>query len=245
MALGPMSLIAYAPIALDQGATGSCEGHSHAVAIYTAMFARGVVPAYLPSPADMYRLARCIERDGAAAPLRDTGTESAYICAALNVWGTRPMGPPVQDPCDANPRNSDASILTICDEPSFADLEVDRHGIIVGQYACDGGMLTDRNAAVQTSLAKNAPVTIGGFVDSAYMRWEPTDGVYQRASEYDPHGGGHSQVILAWRVNAGGRPEYQIQNSWGVEWCDAGRIWVSEMFVRDADELTCMDVRLL
>lgn len=227
---------------VDQGGTGSCEGCSHAAGLYVAMAAAGTPLPWLPSQDGAYKVARCIERGGANRSLEDSGTESSYVCLGFNLWGIRAMGLRAQDPGDAAPRNSDCSVLTVNDEPTLSELEADAQNVFVGQYNAEGTDHGSRIAAVNLSLSRGYPCTVGGFVDTDYMRWEPTDGVYEWADTKDPDGGGHSQLIIGNRINSAGSFEYLILNSWGA-WCQNGRIWVSQQFILDADEITALHVR--
>ena len=49
---------------LDQGPTSSCTGHAHATAIAATAAATGIALPWVPSPDDLYKLGRCIERGG-------------------------------------------------------------------------------------------------------------------------------------------------------------------------------------
>jgi hypothetical protein len=226
---------------LDQGGTGSCEGNSHVAGIYVAMAAAGDPLPWMPSADGAYKVARCIERGGAKRSLKDDGTESSYVCLGFNLWGIRRMGAPVQDPGEPARRNSDCSVLTINDEPTLLELEAAALNVFVGQYNAEGEDNKSRINAVNLALSRGYPCTIGGLVDTNYMRWEPADGVYQRVVD-DPDGGGHSQLIIGNRINNVGLFEYLILNSWG-SWCQNGRIWVSQEFILDADEITALHVR--
>jgi hypothetical protein len=231
----------------DQGGEGSCEGHGHAQGIWATFNAAGAPLSWVPSPNGLYVGGRIMDRKLAGLPntatLQDIGTVSTSVCQWMNLYGIEPMRcASVRDPEDAAPRFSDCSAATVNKEPDFVELETESQNIFVGQYSCEGVDDASRLAAVNLSLSLRIPPAIGGFVDTNYMRWEPSDGVYQRANRNDPKGGGHCQLITGVRMNAKGLFEYRIRNSWGP-WCDGGFIWVSQQFILDADELTAMAVR--
>lgn len=239
----PVSWDSIAGIALDQGGHGACEGHSHSKGLRMALQIAGTPLAWDPSPDGLYKIARCIERNGRKVALTDSGTESAYICMGINLWGVHPMGGPVQDPDDSGPRNSDVNNTSVNAEPTYVELEKDSESLFIGQYSAEGTSAATRLAAVNLALSKGYMPTIGGDVDSAYMGWEPSDGVYPGCNPKDIQGG-HSQLIIANRISIVNSAEYdyQILNSWGP-WCDRGRVWVRQKFILDAMEITAMSVR--
>ena len=245
-----VSMIEWACPVLDQGGIGSCGPHAATAALWTALNAAGTPLPWIPSQADLYRLARCIGRGGPRPnglwnPLADGGVMPAWLFAALNSFGCRPMKvPTVRDPEDPWARKSDCSLAGLNDEPMFNDVREDAVNMFGGQYQIDGTPSV-RGAGVRVSLAHKLPPIVCSFVDTKYMHWTPEQGPYNMPDYEDPDGGGHAQMIVAAKHDPKHGYLYLIQNSWGVTWCDAGRVWVTEAFLGQADDLDATAFRRL
>lgn len=78
------------PGILDQGLTGSCEGHAHASGFTLGAAIRGA-PVALRSPIALYTMARILGeapgQDGELLGLVDEGTEPSLILQAATMWG--------------------------------------------------------------------------------------------------------------------------------------------------------------
>ncbi|GAC1581647.1 MAG: hypothetical protein NVS3B7_16790 [Candidatus Elarobacter sp.] len=225
------SLLAKAPAVMDQGsgpnATSACTGHAVSVALKATL---GDLLPFVPSPADIYKLGRCIDRlpyfDGSFSPLDDHGTAPNAVIRAVGEWGIRPMRAPTPDG-----RYSDADAATINAEPDFLDLQRDSLLLAVGAYA-----VPPTPEAVRTAIAAGYAVTaaIEGSAD-----------VVQR------YGGGviasigtrHDHYIALIEFDADG--SFTGQNSWGAGWGEGGRFRLAEGALVQCGDLYAFDVRLL
>ena len=234
------SLVGHAPAVMDQGQSGSCEGCGWACGITTHCTAIGEPLDFVASPEGIYTPARCIERaafpEGPAEPLGDDGTDSHAVIRALGSYGVRPMRAPTPDG-----RYCDCYAPTINAEPSLTDLELADKTRLFGAYEITGDQAT-RAAAIRSCIAAGIPVVIETFVDTAYMSLG-RGVVVDSCDRADPHGGGHCQVILAYRTRPDGASEFLIRNSWSQDWADEGSVWCTEAFIASAWNLYAVDVR--
>lgn len=138
-------------------------------------------------------------------------------------------------------RYSDANPATVNDEPSLTDIEVADKTRFVGAYAVTGDK-AEKAALVRALLAARVPVVIESFVDSAYERLG-SGVVVDHCDQHDPKGGGHCEVILAYKTAADGSTLFLVRNSWSRFWGDDGSVWVTERFLDEAWALYAVDVR--
>lgn len=105
------------PGILDQGQTGSCEGHAHASGFTLARAIRGA-PIALRSPIALYTMARIMGEtpgaDGELPPLVDDGTEPSLVLQAAQTWGA---------PAASDWGNYPADPATINRPPNLGELE--------------------------------------------------------------------------------------------------------------------------
>lgn len=234
------TLVGHAPAVMDQGQTSGCEGHGWAVGITTHCAAIGDPLGFVASPASIYTPARCVERatfpTGPAEPLGDNGTDSPAVIEALGSYGVRSIAAPTPDG-----RYSDITPENVNAEPRLDELEAADHTRLVGAYALPADQ-AGRIAAIRACIAAGVPVIIETFVDSAYEALGPGV-VVDHCDPTDRNGGGHCQVILAYRTTAAGATECLVRNSWGIGWADEGAAWATERFVGEAWSLYAVDVR--
>lgn len=234
-------LEAWAPPIFDQGPTGSCTAHGLAGAVFTALAKAGTPLPWVPSPDGLYKCTRGIARANTTLPsgglpeFTDGGAELADAIAAGAEWGIHQMG---RRPSDG--RNSDCDTPTINDEPNLEKLEEAATTLVTGEYRIDpqAGNASDLLAA---SLVGGFPLYDGFFVDGAFEALTPVQ-VAPAPNESDPNGGGHATYLGGYRTNLGKR-EFRLTNSWG-DWCDGGRCWVSEAWIRNTWEIWVCDVTL-
>lgn len=221
-----VDLSRFAPAVMDQGQTGSCEGHSTAGAIFTTLAAQGKPLPWVPSPAGIYTLARCIDRGASLdAPLQDVGTETPSVIHAIAEYGIRPIGELQFG------RYSDVSEAPalLNAEPQLDELEADAKTLAIGAYRITSAG-SARETDVKLALAAGFAVRIDSFVDTAFENWSAGDAPFGVPNESDPNGGGHALYILGYT------PDYYIvRNSWGQSWGNQGNIQVSHAFVQQAD----------
>lgn len=219
-----------APAIFDQGNVGSCWAHSTSRQVSSAMTILGKPLGFVPSPDDLYRIARAMMRaqfNGGRGALTDSGTDPSVGMQVLSLFGVRAMRGPTSDG-----RNSDCAEATVNDEPNLADLVQDAKHVLVGDYG-----ITSAHAQRVLDLKRalvHRPVTLGFFCDTAFENWRKGDAPYGAPKNpNDPEGGGHDVAVDGYDTLSNGKTVFIIANSWGTEWGDHGRILVSEDFITD------------
>ena len=230
------SVAGYLPRVMDQGQTSGCVGHALAAAAWTACAfaaARGSGKAlpFVPSPAGIYTLARCLERLDYARPLEDSGSIPGDAIASLVSWGVRPIQP-LPD------RYSDVDPATVNDEPKILDLEADSASVLVGAHPISTTGLA-RTLEVQVALAAGYPVALsvpGG--SDAFQAY--TGGILDAIDAPTDH-----YVLLSGYERIDGNLVFRGRNSWGEGFGEGGDFLVTEAFVeRSTADLYAMSVRL-
>lgn len=225
------SLTAFAPRIFDQGQTGSCVGHSRARGIFTARAAAGHPLTFVPSPVDLYRLARCYERDNWADPIADEGSDPVDTIDAAATFGVRPMGPMAQDG-----RYSDAEPATVNDMPGFGDLEIDREFRLLDDYQIkDFG--TSRIQLVKRAIAAKLPVCLDVAGGSKQFQNYGGGVLHGDNSQLD-----HYVILLGYQTNADGTTTFEGHNSWGLDWGMIGAFLADESLVqKSSDLIVCVE----
>lgn len=234
-----IDLRTWAPNVMDQGQTGSCTGHGTSTALATAF--AGARPIFIPSPAEIYRNARAIDRvfllGKPSAPLSDIGAEPNQVRRAIEEFGIRPTRAPAPDG-----RNSDADSSTIDDEPTLADVEVEVLNVPVGIYGIEshdtGRALPDIVTAVRQALSSGYPVCFGIYVDTGFENWTPSKGPVTALNQMDPDGGGHWLCCLGYTTQPDGSTHFLGRNSWGIEWGDQGDFTFTDAFLAQCTDIT-------
>jgi hypothetical protein len=117
--------------------------------------------------------------------------------------------------------------LPSCAEVSGASLDVCQDGTPERQYRAGGFYMvsdtaltvSDNERAIRREVWKYGPVTTGMRVYEDLFDWDGT-GVY-RWDGRAPLTGGHAVVILGWGTLDGVK-YWQVRNTWGAAWGDAG-----------------------
>lgn len=236
-----------API-LNQGPTGSCTGHGTSQGLWTTFQASGRPLLWVPSPKRTYFLGRAYARaattpEGQPMPaLTDSGAMPADVMAALPVDGVRAMRGPTSDG-----RNSDVDPATIDAEETVADEESGLQALVTGQYRIDPSA-PDASDQVAASVVSRAAVGVGGFVDTAFMNWEPGDPPLGPPDTSDPQGGGHWITLTSFRAGSAAARSFPASvgdvtkatlapritrgpNSWGPDWGDRGHFEVDDGWI--------------
>lgn len=215
----------YAPPIFDQGSTGSCVGHARSRGIYAAAAAGARPLCFIPSPVDLYRLARCYERGDWGAPLVDDGCDPVDTLDAARRWGIRPMMGPL-----AEGRFSDADPATVNDNPTLAELQADRFT----RVADDRSITQDPVRETMQALASGHPVCIdvaGG--SAAWQTYDNASGPLMATfARLD-----HYVVLLGYETQAGGAVLFHGHNSWGTGWGRKGGFAADSSVVRAALDL--------
>ena len=223
------------PPVFDQGQTGACTGHALAAGVYAACTTAGKSLAFVPSPADLYRLERCLERAAAgdlSAPLTDGGAMPSDGLLALARFGVRPMGGPTSDG-----RFSDADLATINAEPELEGIEAETFaGLVVGLAIASVGdqLLAD----VQAALASNLPITLsvpGG--SPAFQNYTGAGVIGAINAELD-----HYVTLAGYERAPDGAVKFRLRNSWGEGWGDGGYAWIDPGFLAICGDLYAIKV---
>jgi hypothetical protein len=97
------------------------------------------------------------------------------------------------------------------------------------------GLLTEYRwaqsiADVRDFVSLKGPIVVGSWWYEG-MFWPDAEGVITPTGS---RAGGHAYLIIGTRVTDTGEREYRILNSWGPDWGERGRAWISE---EDLDRL--------
>ena len=236
-----MSLESFAPEVLDQGQTGSCTGHGTATALYTSFVAAGVPLKFIPSPAEIYRNGRAIDRvprsDGTFALLTDDGAEPNQVIRAVQTIGIRPMRAPTKDG-----RYSDVEPSTVNDNPMLGDVMVERLTVPIGERGIQsvgaGASIDEVVLLMRQALAAGFAICKGNFVDTDYENWSPSKGPMGACDLRDPNGGGHWTTTLGYYTDASGRTIFIDRGSWGRAYGLNGNVEVLPAFIAQAQDIT-------
>lgn len=225
------------PGVLDQGPTSSCTGHASSIAWFLALSYMTPHLAsnwdWIPSPTEIYRNGRAIDRTDLSVPLEDGGAEPNQVFRAVNEFGVRPMRGPTSDG-----RNSDAELGTINDEPKLGDLEEEALLLPLGEYAIfDVGAA--RIQALRRAISANKPVCVaiagGGRVFQGY-----TGGVLPALrSPLD-----HYVLLCAYTTDANGKTIFEGLNSWGESWGEGGYFRLNEDAAQELGDLVAINARM-
>jgi len=237
---------------LDQGQTGSCTGHGTAQGIYIGAALQNVPLGFVPSPLTTYGVTRSLERTSNTTPLTDSGAMPSDVMTAVGRYGVRPMAAPTPDG-----RNSDiwsaidvagvnnAPAANVNSEVDFLTLEQAGQKLIVGEYRIDESA-SDLVALAQQCLAVGkAPIGVGIFVDSQVMNFTASSAPVGPPNTNDPNGGGHWICIVGYRASTmvPGTVDWEIVNSWGDSYGDAGHFWAQQAWIQSASDLYGWTIR--
>ncbi|HLL28060.1 MAG TPA: C1 family peptidase [Xanthobacteraceae bacterium] len=109
------------------------------------------------------------------------------------------------------------------------------------KFRIDGWAFVDPDdfTAIKTSLANGDPVVFGMQVSADDLskfgdpKKSKVDGVYKRNPNAATDGG-HAEVLIGYDDS---KQAFRVQNSWGPDWGDHGRFWLSyETFKSDATD---------
>jgi hypothetical protein len=214
---GLSTLAEYEALVLNQGQTGSCQGHRAAQGLWVACAAASSPLSFFPSPDGIYRDGRCVQRipltlGGQLPPLTDSGTTTTAIEMALSTCGVHAIQ---AEPSPSGYTDVDPS--TIDREPRLDELEAESLALSTGEYAIDITDTTAALATMQAALDAGYPVWIDAFVDSVTDAWwrapsQPLDAI---APVGDPSRGGHAILLVEMYVDSALNVTVSMLNSWG------------------------------
>jgi len=209
--------------------------------LYTSFSAAGSVLPFVPSPAELYRNGRAIDRvrrrDGTFSPLTDDGAEPNQVMRAVQAIGIKAISAPTTDG-----RYSDAETGTINVEPTLGNIETERLVIPVAERAiisvADGADIAEVVGGLRRALAGGFAVGFGIYVDTAFEDWSPQKGPMGPCDPRDPNGGGHWMCMLGYYTQPTGATVFQWRNSWGRDWGLNGDIDATEALVAQGEDFT-------
>ncbi len=227
--LPPSALVlaSFLPSVLDQGQTGSCTGHATACAIATEFAARGESLGFVPSPAEIYRNGRAIDRADVSTPLVDDGAMPNQVYRAIEEFGVCAIGPMATDG-----RNSDADPSTINVEPKWGDLEAEALALLVGEYeiVTTGAA---RVSDVQIALVAQRPITIAiaGGSDAFQSYSGGVLGLLNAPLD-------HYVTLYGYDTDPiSGQPVFYGRNSWGIGWGESGNFRLGQECITELGDL--------
>lgn len=224
------------PPTMDQNGSGSCTGHAYAGAIATYTTASGAPLGWVPSPDDIYKGERAIDRlpdaNGKLPPLQDVGAQPNQGERYINEWGVRPM--------IALPnRCSDVDPNTVNDEPVLGNLRKDSVNLLIGAYEifASGSSLGQQ---IRQALTNGIPVAVavpGG--SDAWQRYAGgTSVIGATGTELD-----HYVFIYKYAQQPDGSYLYWIRNSWSEFWGINGSCIINEAALEEFGDIIAMMVR--
>lgn len=198
---------------LDQVRTSACVAHAVTQQIRTVMVGQGIVLPELPSRLFVYYGARANYGDQNF----DGGTyiHSAYECAESNGFPPESVWPFSTDDVKVNTQPDWAAVRAASDQRWLS-----------GHYRIVSSGLA-RVYDVKAALAAGHPVTWGTLIDTAFRTLTPGK-VWPGATK--DLLGGHATLIVGYEGDV-----FEVCNSWGKFWCDAGFCLVSKEAIASND----------
>lgn len=230
VSLAFVNLAVFAPPVMDQGETGSCTGHATAAAIATARASAQAPLGWVPSPAGIYTLARCIDRPGPSVALTDDGAQPNQVFRGIAEWGIRPMG---ARPADG--RFSDADPATINAEPMLGDVEADSVDLGIGDYGI-ASTGAERIADLRGALAAGKPVTAAIAGGSAAFQQYAGGILGPLYAALD-----HYIMLVGYDTDANGATVFHGRNSWSEGWGEEGNFRLNEGAAQELGDLIAVD----
>lgn len=200
-----VSLSKWAPPIFDQGDTGSCVGHARARGIYIARAVAGNPLPFIPSPAMLYKLARCLENYAGGA-LHDEGCDPVDSLEAVKAWGITPM-------VTLDGRFSDADPATINAPPTLRDLEKAAELRLLEDYEVRVTGKQRRDLVCQ-ALASGYPVCID--VAAGNDDWYSYRNMGCLTNKGRPTD--HYVCLTGYFINPDDSLIIRGHNSWGTNW---------------------------
>ena len=213
-----------------------------AAGLFATMAARGTPLPFVPSPKNFYSCSGAVAR-AASAPLdpmpalTDDGRELADEITALMTCGVSAIGTDSVCPTPDG-RYSDiwsetdvaglspAPNANVTAEPSIQALEASASDCLSGAYTVDPAPAAN-GAKLAAALDSGMAIYIGFSCGSAFQALVAGQ-VAQPTPASDATAGGHSIVIVSYRINAAGEYEWRARNSWGATFADSGDVWCSD-----------------
>jgi hypothetical protein len=239
------SLVACDPDGIDQGQSSACTCHATPAALACALgYAMGATtPGFLGSMHCLYSDSGRVEQP--TGDLQDNGRQIADVMTCLqkgvhSFEGNSPDGR-FSDIWTANDTTAKPANVCLDVTPTEKAAELDQ---AFGEHTID---LTAPDALdvcmAALTASPPAPIVVGTWVGPAFENATPTDVVGPETQDNAPDGGGHAIRIVGYRT-IGGVRSWLVSNSWGLNWCASGRVWVSDAWVLACWEAWVMNCTL-
>lgn len=199
----------------DQDGTQSCVGFAWAQALELAYAWHNVLTGDL-SPLALYFWARASH--GSAG--EDAGT---YLRAAAKA--VMRFGVPIEKTCPFSARRVNVSPPWMAYRDAY-----DRRGLR-GYYRVDANDLD----GIRRAIANGKPICGGWRVDRAFTQFRGTGSIDMITGEII---GGHAICLMGYGADG----TFDLINSWGTGWGNAGYARVTEDFVSQGQDLWVLDV---
>lgn len=204
------SLRAEMPPVYDQGQLGSCTAHGAAAAFDYDRKAQGKSFEF-PARLFIYYFTRLLE--GTVGT--DSGGQVRDAIKVLKSYGAPPE------------RLWKYVISKFTVHPSAAAVTAAK-----ANEALDYSRVAQTVAAIKTALFVHKRPVVIGFV--CYPGLESADtastGILPMPAPHEQSIGGHCVDVIGYKL-INGRPYWEIRNSWGKSWGDAGHFWMPEAYL--------------
>lgn len=205
------SLRASCPAVWDQGDLGSCTAHAVGAAYIMEAKRQGIYE-YMPSRLFMYYNARYLEgttKEDSGATLRDA------VKAVAN-WGVPPESMLSYD------------INRFSRKPSKRVYQVG-----LKNQALKYMSVSHSEFQIKNRLRQGFPVIVGFSVYQSFATYEVTrTGNIPMPGPTESLLGGHAVLVVGWDDT---RNSWEIRNSWGEGWGDAGYCWMPYQYLSRPD----------
>lgn len=200
----------YVEDVLDQGSLSSCVAHSILQNVRMSHKSKGIKQPRLGSRLFGYYLSRASHGD----QTKDDGTHLRSFCEQLVRFGFCPETDWPYDPANVNKMPASAAFRAALDQAKPAPTTYRRISS-VGSARIDD---------VKRAIAAGFGVSFGTQVSEAFVRGSLDPVVLPPMTE--PIVGGHALLAVGYSTN-----QFDILNSWGTGWGDAGYCTFSEKYI--------------
>lgn len=202
------------PPPYDQGQLGSCTANAIAGA-YEFVADRDVRPSPTPSRLFIYYFERYLE----GSVNEDSGAMIRDGMKVINNWGA----PPEEHwPYDINRftlEPDQAAVIEAANHQATSYMRVKQ---------------TDRD--VRTALVQGFPVVFGFTVYESFESQEVArTGIVPMPATSEQVLGGHAVLAVGYRTERDKSITFEVRNSWGTGWGDAGYFWMPGKFLLNTD----------
>jgi hypothetical protein len=210
------SLREFCPDVMNQGATSSCVAHAFACALFILETIAGTNPQ-LASRLYLYWFSRFLH----GSQLLDSGTYLRKMAEALRKYGVP----------DEEFWKFGQFTTTINKRPSIEAMGKG-HARHNGKYVRIFDQGDARTLAIKSAICNKLPVCFGTSLAKSYQSNDGAAIVHLPDFSTDKFIGNHAQCIIGFDdTMVRGQTVFELQNSWGGKWRNAGRAYVTEEYV--------------